>query len=234
MMNNSPVIRDNERIDEFEGLKIIQRTEGPHFSLDAVLLARFASVEADDTVVDLGTGMGIIPLILAANTKIRKIVGIEIQSELADIARRNVSLNRLEDKIEIIQGDLKSVASDYPNPVQFDVVISNPPYQKVGSGRLNPDSIKAIARHEIKCTLDDVLKASFHLLKNRGRAVFVYRPDRLVDLISGCRQNRLEPERLQMVYPDMDKEANLILLETIKNGKQALKVLKPLICQEGY
>ncbi len=219
---------NDERIDEFSGLKVIQKIDGPHFSLDAILLARFATVKKGDLVVDLGTGGGIISLILAATTEAKRIIGIEIQSELADIARRNAALNHLEGKIDILEEDLRMAAKIQPAG-QFDLLVSNPPYRLTGAGRINPNPLKAIARHEIKCSLEDVLRASFHLIRDRGRAAFVYRPDRMVDLVAGCRRHRLEPKRIQLVYPGSDREANLVLLEAVKNGQQELKVLKPLI-----
>jgi tRNA1Val (adenine37-N6)-methyltransferase len=227
-MDNGHPIYPDERVDDFTGLKVIQKTDGPHFSLDAILLAQFATVKKGDVVVDLGAGGGIVSLILATTTEAEQIVGIEIQNELADIARRNVALNKLEGKIHILEEDLRLVTKTHPAG-QFDLLVSNPPYRRIGDGRINPNPLKAIARHEIKCTLDDFLQASFHLLKNRGRAAFVYRPDRIVDLIAGCRQHRLEPKRMQFVHPDPDREANLALLEAVKNGQQDLKVLNPLI-----
>ena len=226
MMSND--IHTDERIDEFAGLKVIQKIDGPHFSLDAILLAQFATVKKGDVVVDLGAGGGIISLILAANTEAERVVGIEIQSELADIARRNAALNSLEGKIDILEDDLRLVTQNHPAG-QFDLLVSNPPYRRIGTGRLNPNPLKAIARHEIKCTLEDVLRASFHLLKNQSRAAFVYRPDRAVDLIAGCRRYRLEPKIIQFVHPGPDREANLILLEALKNGQGDLRVLRPLI-----
>jgi len=227
-MDNAHPIYPDERVDDFAGLKVIQKTDGPHFSLDAILLAQFATVKKGDVVVDLGAGGGIVSLILAATTEAERIVGVEIQNELADIARRNVALNHLESKIDILEEDLRLVTKTHPAE-QFDLLVSNPPYRRIGDGRINPNSLKAIARHEIKCTLGNILQASFHLLKDRGRAAFVYRPDRIVDLIAGCRQHRLEPKRMQFVHPDPDREANLVLLEAVKNGQQDLKVLNPLI-----
>jgi tRNA1Val (adenine37-N6)-methyltransferase len=220
-------INADERIDEFEGLKVIQKIAGPHFSMDAMILAKFVSIKKGDNVADLGTGTGIISLLLALKTEVERITAIEIQSEMADIARRNVLLNNLEGKIEVIEGDLRLV-KQFPAG-QFDVVVSNPPYRLVGAGRLNPNDLKAIARHEIKCTLDDVLKSAFYLLKEHGKLAVVYRPDRLVDLISGCRHHNLEPKRIQFVYPALDREANLLLLEAVKNSNRSSKVLEPLI-----
>jgi len=226
MIDDLASLKPDERLDEFQGLKVIQKVDGPHFSLDAILLARFATVRRGDMVTDLGVGSGIISLILAKNTEAVKITGLEIQSELAAMACRNVKLNDLTDRIQIINGDLREKILPAE---QFDLVVSNPPYRPIGSGRINPNFLKAISRHEIKCNLEDVLKSSFYLLKNRGRAAFVYRPDRIVDLITGCRRNRLEPKRLQFVYPGADNSANLVLIEAVKNSKPELEVLKPLI-----
>lgn len=225
-MNN--ILHPDERIDEFEGLKVIQKIDGPHFSLDAILLARFAKAKKGESVVDLGAGIGIVSLIIASETETEKVMGIEIQSELADIARRNVKLNSLEEKIEIFTEDLKLIHEKF-QAGYFDLVVSNPPYRLVGSGRINPNPLKAISRHEIKCSLDDILKTTNYLLKNKGRAVYVYRPDRTVDIISGCRHYSLEPKRIQFVYPGIDSEANLVLIEAVKNGKKESKILSPLI-----
>jgi tRNA1Val (adenine37-N6)-methyltransferase len=228
MMSKECPILSDERVDEFSGLKVIQKVDGPSFSLDAILLARFATVKKGDMVGDLGAGGGIISLILATSNQVERIIGFEIQNELVDVARRNAILNHLEDRIQIVEADLRTVAGTQSSE-QFDLVVCNPPYRLVGSGRINPNPLKAIARHEIKCDLEDVLQVAFHLLKNRGRATFVYRPDRAVDLIAGCRQHRLEPKRLQFVHPAPDREANLVLLEAVKNSQQELKVLNPLI-----
>ena len=227
-MSEESAINSGERIDMFSGLKVIQKTDGPSFSLDAILLAQFATVKKGDMVADLGAGGGIISLILASTTGLERITGFEIQSELADMARRSVALNHLEDKVQILEADLREIKATQP-PEQFDLPVSNPPYTRAGSGRINPNPLKAIARHEIKCTLADVLQASFYLLKNHGRATFVYRPDRVVDLVAGCREHRLEPKRMQIVHPASDREANLILLEAIKNGQREMKILPPLI-----
>ena len=227
-MSDESSINSDERIDAFLGLKVIQKIDGPSFSLDAILLAQFAAVKKGDMVADLGAGGGIISLILASTTGLERVAGFEIQRELADMARRSVALNHLEDKVRILEADLRKIKQTQP-PEQFDLLVCNPPYTRAGSGRINPNPLKAIARHEIKCALDDVLQASFYLLKNGGRATFVYRPDRVVDLMAGCRKYRLEPKRMQVVHPASDREANLILLEAIKNGRREMRILPPLI-----
>jgi len=231
-MINSEFIHDDERLDEFGGLRIIQKKDGPYFSIDAVILADFAEVRKGNKVADLGAGGGIISLLLASKIGLDKIIAVEIQEELADVARRNAMINNLDDKIDVVTDDLKLANKNFPAE-QFDLVVSNPPYRVVGSGRLNPNSSRAIARHEIKCTLDDVLRSAFHLLKNHGRFAIVYRPDRLVDLISGCRKYRLEPKRLQVVYPDYEHESNLVLLEAVKNGQADCKIMKTMVLDGG-
>ena len=229
-MINSELIHNDERLDEFGGLRVIQKKDGPYFSIDAVILADFAEVRKGNKVADLGAGGGIISLLLASKTELDKITAVEIQEELADVARRNAMINNLDDKIDVVTDDLKLANKNFPAE-QFDLVVTNPPYRVVGSGRLNPNSSRAIARHEIKCTLDDILRSGFHLLKNHGRFAIVYRPDRLVDLISGCRKYRLEPKRLQVVYPDYEHESNLVLLEAVKNGQADCRIMKPLVLE---
>ncbi|MGB9596447.1 MAG: tRNA1(Val) (adenine(37)-N6)-methyltransferase [Candidatus Poribacteria bacterium] len=223
-MTDDIVINQDETIDNYGNLKVIQKTYGFRFSMDAVVLANFATIKKNDKVIDLGTGNGIISLLIAPKAK--HITAIEIQPEMIDLAKRNVILNRLSDKIEIIEGDIRLVKEIF-SPNQYDLVVTNPPYRVLGSGRVNPNDLKALARHEIKCTLDDVLKAGSYLLKDKGRLAIVHRPDRLVDLMIGCRQRKLEPKRLQFVHIDKG-EAELILVEAIKNGKPDLTVLSPI------
>ncbi|MBD3182723.1 methyltransferase [Candidatus Poribacteria bacterium] len=230
MTDYKSFLKPGERIDLFSGLKVIQKIDGPRFSLDAVMLSQFTRVKKDDLVMELGTGNGIVALLLARDTRSQQVTGIEIQEELADLARRNVRLNGLDDKIRILTEDLRLVEKNH-QPGQFDLIVSNPPYRRLGDGRLNPNPLKAISRHEIKCNLNDILKASFYLLKNRGRANFVYRPDRFVDIITESRANRLEPKRLQFVHPGLNKNANLMLLELMKNGQPELTILNPKILQ---
>jgi tRNA1Val (adenine37-N6)-methyltransferase len=232
MTKSNELIYQDERLDKYDELRIIQKKDGPYFSIDAIILAKFANVGKGDKVIDLGAGGGIISLLLASTTDLQSVTAVEIQNELSDLARRNVILSGLEHKIEILNDDIRLIDKKFP-PESFDLVVSNPPYRAIGSGRLNPDSPKAIARHEIKCTLDNVLHSAFHLLRNQGKFAVVYRPDRLADLISGCRKYNLEPKRIQFVYPDYDRECNLVLLEAVKNGRPSCKVLKPLILDEN-
>jgi tRNA1Val (adenine37-N6)-methyltransferase len=208
-------------------LKILQKKKGYRFSIDALLLAHFAEFHPTDQIIDLGTGCGIIPLILAFRRQAKKMTGVEIQPSLADLARRNVELNRLAPHIQIWEKDLKNLAlkkKDEP----FDVALSNPPYRKVGSGRINPNSEKALARHEMKATLSDVLRAAYHLLKDKGRLAMIYPASQAVDLIQGMRQFHLEPKRLRFVHSHQNDDACLLLAEAIKEGNAQVQVVAPL------
>ncbi len=223
-MAENVIINQDETIDDYGNLKVIQKVHGFRFSIDAVVLSDFATIKKNDNVIDLGTGNGIISLLIASKAK--NITAIEIQSDMVDLAKRNVIFNDLSDKIEVIEADIRLVKELFPSN-QYDVVITNPPYRVLGSGRVNPNDLKALARHEINCTLDDVLKASSYLLKNKGRLAIVHRPDRLVELLVGCRQYKLEPKRLQFVHVEKEK-ASLALVEAVKNGKPDLTVLSPI------
>jgi len=226
-------LRENERIDDlqFKGLRIIQNTKGFCFGSDSVLLANFATVKKNELVVDLGTGTGIIPILLAGKTPAKKIVGIEIQEIMVDMARRSIKLNNLEDKIEIVKGDLKE-ANKILGYEGFDVVTANPPYMKGNSGFKNATDLKTISRHEILCTLEDVIKSTFSLLKYGGRLYMVHRAERLADVVYNLKLYKLEPKKLQVVYPSREKEASLILIEAVKGANSALKILDPLLLNE--
>jgi tRNA1(Val) A37 N6-methylase TrmN6 len=222
---------DDERLDYLlnEDIRIIQSPSVFSFSLDAVLLAKFVYMPIQKgQIVDLCTGNGVIPLLLSMRTK-GKIIGIEIQERLCDMAKRSVQYNGLEKQIEIIRGDIK----DAPKQLgysKYDVVTCNPPYfPTISKEEMNKNIHFAIARHEIYCTLEDVIRVSSQLLKQGGKAAFVHRPGRLLDIITLMRQYRLEPKRLRFVYPKIGKEANTILIEGIKDGNPDLKVLPPLI-----
>ncbi|ASS87449.1 MULTISPECIES: tRNA1(Val) (adenine(37)-N6)-methyltransferase [Geobacillus] len=221
----------DERLDYLlnEELRIIQSPSVFSFSLDAVLLAHFAYMPIQKgKIVDLCTGNGVIPLLLSRRTK-GKIIGIEIQERLCDMARRSVAYNGLEGQIEIIHGDIKE-APQRIGYSQYDVVTCNPPYfPTVGREELSKNEHFAIARHEIYCTLEDVVRVSSQLLKQGGKAAFVHRPGRLSDLVTFMRRYRLEPKRLRFVYPKAGKEANMILIEGMKDANPDLKVLPPLI-----
>ncbi len=209
-------------------LKIIQKKHGYRFSVDALLLARFAGEGRTGRVADLGTGSAVIPLLLAAEKAARRIVGFEVQEELADMARRNVALNGFEDRIEIVHGDIKDLASP-PLRESFDLVLSNPPYVPAGQGRLSDNPEKAVARHEVACSLEDVLRAAFHLVRTGGRVALVYPAERLPDLLVALRARGLEPKRLRMVHPRLGDPARLTLLEATKGGRPRLEILPPLV-----
>lgn len=234
MMNNMDIsnglLKPDERIDELHrnNYRIIQNTKKFCFGMDAVLLSGFAKVLLGETVLDLGTGTGIIPILLEAKTSGRHFTGLEIQSESVDMARRSVIINKLEDKIDIELGDIKE-ASTLFGAASFDVVTCNPPYMNHSHGLVNPDSSKAIARHEILCTLDDVVREAAKVLKPNGRIYMVHRPFRLVDIINTCSLYKLEAKKMRFVYPYINKEPNMVLLECVKGGGRNLLVDPPLI-----
>ena len=220
----------NERLDELHrnGYKIIQNPERFCFGMDAVLLSGFASALEGERVLDLGTGTGIIPILMAAKTPAGHLTGLEIQEESADMARRSVAYNDLEDRIDIVTGDIKD-ASRLFGASSFDVITTNPPYMIADHGLVNPDEAKAVARHEIKCTLEDVISQSAKVLKPGGRFFMVHRPFRLSEIFTLMSAYKLEPKRMRMVYPYLDAEPNMVLIEGNRGGKPRLSVEKPLI-----
>lgn len=227
-MHQQVGLQPGERIDHLinHGLKIIQSREVFSFSMDAVLLARFANVPKRGKIIDLCTGTGVIPLLMSPRTK-ATILGIEIQERLYDMATRSVRLNELEEQIQLLLGDLKDLPLHYGDG-HFDYLTCNPPYMPVGGDtNLNPHI--AIARHEILCTLEDVVRISSRIVRSGGKVAFVHRPSRLVDLLLLMREYRIEPKRLQMVHPRKDQEANMVLVEGIRDGGKELKLLPPLI-----
>lgn len=230
MINLGP----QERLDDLniKGYHIIQNKESFCFGMDAVLLSEFAKVKEGENVLDLGTGTGIIPILLEAKTMGRHFSALEIQEESVQMARRSVALNRLEEKIDIISGDIKEAGTIF-GVASFDVVTTNPPYMDNMHGLKNPNMPKAIARHEILCTLEDVIRESGKLLKFRGRFYMVHRPHRLAEIISMMKKYQLQPKRLRMVHSFVDKEASMILIEGIKGGGAFMKVEKPLVIYEG-
>lgn len=221
---------DGERIDDLHrnGYKIIQDTKRFCFGMDAVLLSGFAKVKPGERALDLGTGTGIIPILLEAKTKGKHFTGLEIQEESAKMASRSVKLNDLEEKIQIVTGDIKEAKQIFAG-TYFDVVTSNPPYMNAEHGLVSKGSPKAIARHELLCNLEDVVKAAADCLKVGGRFYMVHRPHRLVDIMTACRKYRLEPKRMRMVQPYENKEPNMVLIECIKGGNPMIKVEPPLI-----
>ncbi len=222
-------LKENERIDDLQckGLRIIQNTEGFCFGMDAVLLSNFCDIKNGSVVVDMGTGTGIIPLLIWAKNKVQKIYGLEIQNEVAEMASRSVSINKLEDSIEILNIDLKH-SPDRLGVNKFDVVTSNPPYMNSGGGLVNPEDKKAISRHEIMTSLEDVIKTASRLLRHNGSFFMVHRPNRIVDILCMLRQYKLEPKRLRFVHPKVGEKPNLVLIKSVKASKPDLKFEKPL------
>ena len=227
-------LKDSERLDDLQrnGLKIIQDPERFCFGMDAVLLSGFANAKEGDRVLDLGTGTGIIPILMSAKTKARELIGLEIQEESADMARRSVRLNDLEDKVKIVQGDIKEAGQIF-DAASFDVVTSNPPYMINSHGLQNPDAPKAIARHEVCCSLEDVVAAAARCLKSGGKFYMVHRPFRLAEIMVVMHEYKLEPKRMQLVYPFVDKEPSMVLIEGARGGKSRITVEKPLIIYEA-
>ena len=227
-------LKEHERIDDLQrnGFHIIQNTQKFCFGMDAVLLSGFAKVKPNAKVLDLGTGTGIIPILLAAKTKAAHLTALEIQEESADMAKRSVILNHLEDKINIVVGDIKEADSLF-QAASFDVITCNPPYMIDTHGLINPDAPKAIARHEILCTLDDVVRNAAKLLKPNGSFFMVHRPFRLAEIITTMTHYKLEPKRMRLVYPYIDKEPNMVLLEGCRGGKSRITIEKPLIVYQS-
>lgn len=227
------ILKDKERLDTLQrnGYQIIQNPEKFCFGMDAVLLSGFVKVKPGATVLDLGTGTGIIPILLEAKTKASHLTGLEIQEESADMARRSVALNGLSSKIDIVTGDIKEAGSLF-KAASFDVVTSNPPYMIEEHGLQNPDAPKAIARHEILCTLKDVVGQGAHVLKPGGHFFMVHRPFRLAEIFAVMQEYKIEPKRMKIVYPYVDKEPNMVLIEGIKGAKPRMTVESPLIVYE--
>ncbi len=225
-----PELKEGERLDDLQrnGLRIIQTPGRFCFGMDAVLLTGFAAVKSGERVLDLGTGTGIIPILLSAKTKAAELVGLEIQHESAEQADRSVRLNNLQDRVKIVEGDLKEAAGLF-GAASFDVVTSNPPYMIGSHGLRNPDESLAIARHEVLCRLEDVISQTAKVLRPGGHFYLVHRPFRLAEIISLMVQYRLEPKRMRLVYPSVDQEPNMVLIEGVRGGRSRMTVEKPLI-----
>ena len=226
-------LRPGESIDAFmDGrLSLIQSKDGYRFSIDAVLLAEFVTIKQGDVIVDLGTGCGVIPLILLLTKWVGYAFGLEIQEELASQAARNVHLNGFDDQMGIVLGDIKNP----PIPAESaDVVICNPPYRQIESGRINPDPRRAIARHEIMAGIDDILVATRSILRKRGRFALIYSSTRLADILARMRRFGLEAKKLQIIYPDLNSGAKLVLVEAILGGRPGLKIGPPIIGQGDW
>ncbi len=226
-------LKPGEAIDPFlDGkLLIIQSISGYRFSIDSIFLADFVKVKKDDVVVELGTGCGIVLLMLIMKSHLCKAIGLEIQEDLASQALRNSTLNKAEGKMSVVVGDLRAC------PITAgcaDLVVCNPPYRKAKSGRINPERQKAIARHEIMASLQDVLKAARYILKPKGRVALVYSAEQLAHVISQMRKYQLEPKRIQIQYPSLESGAKLVLLEGILGGRPGLYIEPPIIGQGRY
>lgn len=226
-------LKPDERIDDLHrnNYRIIQSPQKFCFGIDAVLLTGFAQVRPNEQVLDLGTGTGIIPILLEAKTEGKHFTGLEIQEESAKMAKRSVLLNNLQDKVSIVQGDIKEAASLFPLS-SFDVMTSNPPYMHGKSGLKNELEPKTIARHEVLCTLEDVIRTASSLVKVGGRFYMVHRPHRLPEIIVLLKQYKMEPKRMRLVHPYVNKEPNMVLIESVRHGKPLLKVEPPLIVYE--
>ena len=223
-------LEENERIDdlEFKNLKVIQNKNGFCFGMDAVLLSDFAkNIKRNATVLDLGTGTGIIPILLCGKTELKKVIGVEIQEEVAKMAKKSILLNGLEGRFEILNCNIKELNKIYKKQT-FDVIVTNPPYKKQNSGIVNENVKKVISRHEITANLEDFIKIAKELLKDKGELYMVHRPERLVDIFELMRKYRIEPKVLKMVCPNKNKEPNLVLIKGVKNAKPFLKIEKNL------
>lgn len=227
MMTN---LKPEERLDDLQvnGYEIIQHPGKFCFGMDAVLLSNFAKVKKGERALDLGTGTGIIPILLTAKTEGESFTGLEIQEESADMARRSVLHNHLEKKVEIVTGDMKEAAAIFGN-ASFDVITTNPPYMIGKHGIENTSDTKAIARHEVLCTLDDILRESAKVLKSGGRFYMVHRPFRLAEILSKMVELKIEPKRIRMVHPYIDKEPNMVLIEGKRGGNSRMTVEPPLV-----
>ena len=227
-------LKEGERLDDLQrnGYKIIQSPEKFCFGMDAVLLSGFASAPEGGRVLDLGTGTGIIPILMAAKTDAKELIGLEIQEESADMAQRSVIYNDLQDRVRIVQGDIKEAGQLF-DAASFDVVTSNPPYMIGGHGLKNPDGPKSIARHEVLCDLEDVIRAAARCLKSGGKFYMVHRPFRLAEIMVLMHEYKVEPKRMQLVYPYADKEPNMVLIEGARGGRSRLTVEKPLIIYQA-
>lgn len=228
-INNKVNLLGDESIDDLQlkGLKIIQKNRAFRFGVDAVLLADFANIKSNNSVMDLCTGTGIVPLLVRGKYNAKSIAGLEIQQEIAEMANRSVILNNLSETIKIYNEDLKDI--DFLKSIgRYDIVTVNPPYKLGNTGIVNPSDELAIARHEVMCTLEDVIVAARMLLKDNGRLYMVHRPERLADIIESMRKYKIEPKRIRMVHPNTKKAPNIVLIEGQRDGGRFLKWEQPL------
>ena len=232
-MNSDIVLKEGERIDDLQrnGYGIIQNPKKFCFGMDAVLLTGFAGKATGEKLLDLGTGTGIIPILMEAKTKIPHLTGLEIQPESADMARRSVALNALEDKISIVEGDIKEADRIF-EAASFDCITSNPPYMIGQHGLTGENEAKMIARHEVMVTFEEIAAVTEKLLRPGGHFYLVHRPFRLAEIMTTLVAHHLEPKRMQLVYPFVDKEPNMVLIEAVRGGNPRMTVEKPLIVYE--
>ena len=228
-MENS-ILMPNERIDELElnNFKIIQKNDGFCFGIDSVLLSDFArKIKNNSKVLDLGTGTGILGILLCAKTNLKQITGIEIQKDIADMATRSIQLNNLQGKFDILNCNIKDI-DKLLKIDSYDAIVTNPPYKKPNSGKINENKTKLISRHEIEANLDDFIRISFKMLKDKGTLYMVHRAERIVDILSTMRKYKMEPKRIRFVYSNKNSESKLVLLEATKNAKPFVKIERPL------
>ncbi len=236
MHDDAQFLKPGEKVDDLQrsGLRIIQDPARFCFGMDAVLLTGFVQdgigsrPMSGEDLLDLGTGTGIIPLLMSAKSDCRTLTGLEIQPDSAEMALRSVKMNRLEDRIRIVQGDIREADAIFA-PASFGIVTCNPPYMIKSHGLQNPQSPKAIARHEVLCEFEDVAHAAERLLKPGGHFYLVHRPFRLAEIMTTLRDHGLEPKRMRLVYPYVDREPNMVLLDCVRGGRPRLSVEKPLI-----
>ena len=224
-------LKQNEKIEdlEFNGLKVIQSKNGFRIGTDAVLLADFAKRHIGKSfVLDIGTGTGVISILLAGKTDARKIIGLDVQEAVCDMARRSVKLNNLNDRIEIVCSDVKQIV-DIVDKHTVDIIVTNPPYQRSNSGITNGNESELISRHEVLCTFDDICVAANYALRPKGEMYIVHRPERLVDIFYSLRKNEIEPKEIRFVESHSGEKAVLLLIKAVKGGKPFLNVLDPLI-----
>ena len=233
-MSLEVLIGEDEKLDElFNGrVRIIQKKEGYRFSIDAILLAHFTSQLSANSIIDLGTGSGIIPLILARKMSAPTIVGVEVQEAMADMAKRTIVLNGFAERVSILHEDLRNLRNHFAAS-SFDLVVSNPPYYPLKEGRINPDEQKAIARHEIMAKVEDVISISHYLVKPSGRVVVIFPARRLVDLLLSIREYDLKPELLQIIHSHKHDEGKLVIVKSCKGGDPELVVREPFFVYEA-
>lgn len=229
-------LKENERIDnlQYNNLKIIQNTKGFCFGIDSILISDFAKeIRKNSIGVDLGTGTGVISILLTAKTNLYKIYGVEIQADVAEMAKRSIELNHMQNKVEIININLNEIEEGEGNKKlqreSFDFIVTNPPYKKLETGKVNKSEYKYISRHELTANLEDFIRTSKYLLKDRGSLYMVHRPERLADIIILMRKYKIEPKRVRFVHSKINKEPTLILIKGVKNANPFLKIEKPLI-----